>query len=213
MIEYNDILKAPMATLLSVIRSNIKLREIMDFSKIDGLSNKGLMEWYVTRRYNNPLEDLIKKEVPYDKENIDGLLYSQLSCSSNFIDYSEPLLFIQTLKILISREIVKKIFVYSPIKLPGLEDDMKLYIDKEITYLYGSFVDCLKKIPPDSTYVLSDIEKVEILNSNNKLNMNAVIVPYSYRYNYKVTDKTTLKVNFDEFLKTSVFKYGFFRAI
>lgn len=212
-IEYNDIIKAPMATLLNVIKSNKKLGEIMDFSKINKLSSKGLLEWYVTRKHINPFEDLIKPGIPYDKENIDGLLYNQLTCSKNFIDYSEPLLFMQTLKILMSREIVKKIFIYSPIKLPGLEEDVKLYLDKDVTFLYGTLEDALKKVPNDSTYVLSDIEKVNILDDCGKLNMNAILVPYSYRYNYMLTNKVEVKVNFDKLLDKCVFKYAFFKAI
>lgn len=212
-IEYNDIIKAPMFTLLSVAKNNERLKEIMDFDKIHKLSTKGLLEWYVTRKHYNPFEDLIKQEVPYDKANIDGLLYSQLSCSSKFIEYSEPLLFVQTLRVLISREIVKKIFIYSPIKLPGLEDDLKLYLDKDINFLYGELEECLKLVPNDSTYVLSDIEKVNIIDKCNKLNMSAVIIPYSYRYNYKLNSKINFKVDFDKLFEKSVFKYGFFRAI
>lgn len=212
-VEYNDIIKAPAITLLNVIRNKGKIREIMDFTPIDGLSDQGLTEWYVTRKHINPFEDLIRPEVEYDKENIDGLLYDQLKLSRNFIDYSLDLKFTQALALTISRHMVKKVFIYSPVKLPGLEEDAMSALNTEPIFLYGDFKDTLNKVPNDSTYVLSDVTKVNILDENDKLKMNGLLIPYSYRYNYLSNDKFKFKVDFEALLDKVTFKYGLFGAI
>ena len=75
------------------------------------------------------------------------------------------------------------------------------------TYTSGKFEDVISRIPRDSTFVFSDIEKVNKLHELNRLDYSSIIVCDGYRYNNK--DKNTLKIDIDELRTKAIFKIDF----
>ena len=59
----------------------------------------------------------------------------------------------------------------------------------------------------NSTFVFSDIEKVNKLHELNRLDYSSIIVCDGYRYNNK--DKNTLKIDIDELRTKAIFKIDF----
>ena len=74
----------------------------------------------------------------------------------------------------------------------------------------GKFEDLVKIIPQDSTYVFSDIEKVNDLVKMNRLNLSCVLIANGLRYNFMENDSSKLKVDLEELSKKYIFKYSFF---
>jgi hypothetical protein len=94
-----------------------------------------------------------------------------------------------------------------------IETTLKKYFSKagsKVKYMDGKFEDMVRFIPTDSTYVFSDIEKVNTLIAANKLNLSCVLIANGLRYNYTEEDSTKLKVDLKELTEKYVFKYSFF---
>ena len=78
--------------------------------------------------------------------------------------------------------------------------------------MFGDLTECLKKIPIDSTYVFSDIMKINNLIENDHINYSSFIIARDLRYNYKEDDKTKLKIDIESLSENYVFKPAFFNT-
>ena len=52
-IEYDDVLKSPMFSLLNIIKDRESVKKIFDMTEFDGLTSNELYEWYVERESKN----------------------------------------------------------------------------------------------------------------------------------------------------------------
>ena len=59
-IEYIDMVKSPYLLLLNAMRRNDKIREILKLEQVDNLDDISLYEWYINRKHQNFLIDLMK---------------------------------------------------------------------------------------------------------------------------------------------------------
>lgn len=209
-IEYNDIIKAPSIRLLQLCKLNPMLRDIMDFSIIDLLNYEGLCEWYKYRKNRNPFKELMYNNINISDDELDEILYCELNTDYRFFDYSDELVFTKALNIIIRQKLVKNILIYSEKECANIKTDINNLFGTHVFYKYGEFKNIIETIPNDTTFILSDINKVNIIKDNNKLNFSTIIIPNDYRYNK--LNMNDFKIDFVELNKDYVFKYGFITA-
>lgn len=221
-VEYYDILKAPWYILETMISQYDKLEEILDFSDIKELNLISQLEWYCNRENRNFLEDISK--VPPGAIDFDRLLDILMNSEILFTANSE-LNAAEVIRLALKKKVVKKVMVYVE---PSHDPKVNLteYVKKDVADMFsnsslvsvisGEFSKVLENVPTDTTYFLSDINKVVTMETAKHLNYASIILPYDYAYNYvfengKKTDKPL--VDFDYLAKTSTFKLNFFNAM
>lgn len=212
-VEYNDVIKIPWFALLYVIRNDENMEKFFDLTEIKDLDHQCLLEWYIHRKHRNFYKDLkIKPEFQnhIDNKFLDDLLINQLNSNDFFYKLDTELLFAQPLRILSTsqKSLVKRIVIYNENDDEYIKNDINLIFNNCAEFISGNFKEAIKSIPEDSTYVFSDISKINILAEENKLAFSDVLIANGFRYNYD--DDMKLKVDFDELSKKYVFKYEFF---
>ena len=215
-IEYHDVIAMPWFTMLAFTKNTdifsnfVKIHEIADYDI------PGLLEWYLYRKHRNVFKsigvlDNIKE--PSD-DNYNDFLNKAMHISDDLYRIPTNLKFLSTLRLLVSdSSMVKQVIIYSENDEPMIEKTLSQYFSKlgnRIKYLHGKFEDMVKIIPQDSTYVLSDIEKVDTLIKSNKASLSCILIPNGLRYNYTEDDATQLKLNLKELSDKYIFKYSFF---
>ena len=215
-IEYHDVMAMPWFTLLSMLKYNENIQEIFDLDEIESYGIGGLLEWYVYRPYRNIFMNFpVNVEIVEDPDefNYDAFLAKCIGTTRQFYEIDTNLKFVSALDILLeSPGMVKSIIFYTEYEEPALREYIKDTYGEgaKIKYFYGDFKNMLSLIPNDSTYILSDIEKVNVLVETGKINLSCILLPAGLRYNYEEDDSTKLKVDMKELLNTYVFKYNFF---
>ena len=221
-VEYYDILKTPWYILLTVIPQNEKLSHIMDFSDVKELNLISLLEWYCNRENRNFLEELSKVEpgaIDLDRL-LDVLMGSEILYTAN-----SELNTVEVIRLVLKKKLVKKVMVYAE---PSHDKSVDLlqFIKKDVGELFydnplvsvvsGEFSEVLKQVPTDTTYFLSDINKVVTMSNEKRLDYASIVIPYDYAYNFVFENgkRTNMPlVNFDHLSKTNNFKLNFFNAI
>lgn len=223
-IEFHDVIEMPWLILAYLIKKDKSIREVFKTDKISSYSVQDMFEWYIYRKHRNIFESIGLQDEAYDNMRgnmpddwYDIFLNNCMVNSQGLYMIDTKLVFYKSLNILLSDSpgMVKRIIIYSEYEEPGIKyfiDDMlkfSIYQNK-IEYIYGDFKSIISNIPNDSTYVLSDIEKINKIKEANKLNMSSILIANGLRYNYMLNDKTKLKVDIDKMKEDTVFKCSFF---
>lgn len=212
-VEYHDIIKCPWYILLSLISQNQKIKPILDLTEIEYLDSNGLFEWYCNRKNRNFLQDLaIDKNNP---EEFDKIL-SVLMNNEIFYSIDTKLNAVNSIKIAIKQRMVKNVIIYSEEENEYIRDDIKHIFGNisNIKYRHGDFREVLKDIPIDTTYMLSDFNKIIIMAEENRLNYASLVLPYDFSYNFIINDKDERVsiIDLTYLGKDHLFKYAFFNA-
>lgn len=222
-IEYDDVIKCPFFIFLNNLKENEALSTLFDLTEISDLDMDGLYEWYINRRYQNIFKCLKMREgvleTYFDNdENIfndwcDTVLYQSMDKNSYFVDYDTELNFVNTLKILMNRTLVPKYYVYTPVESNAIKNDLTKIFSKKITYVYGDLENVLRenKITANSTFVFSDLTKIQALANTGLLAYSSVIIADKYAYNYKDEDNPI--IDLEAVSKNACFKLDFFNNI
>ena len=215
-IEFHDILAMPWFVMLTFLKYNERLASIFDIEELTYYDERGLLEWYVYRKERNIFKNFRLREGIQDTKSFDydKFLSSCTSAAKEFYEIPSDLKFMEVLKILLGdKSIVKSIIIYTEYNEPPVaefvEDRFGIY-DGKVKYFHGKFKDMLSLIPNDSTYVLSDIEKVNDLVETGKIKMSSIIIPSGLRYNYEYNNAEKLKVDMEKLSEQYLFKYNFF---
>ena len=201
----------PMFVLLLILKDNESMKHVFDMSEFDSLSLPELYEWYINRRNINFLKDLplIISEETLPESFFDETLQGLLTQSDGIYSKDVELSFANVLRLVVAQEkLVKKIIVYNKEDNEYIRNDLMEMYGERVQFMHGNFRDVLELIPDDSTYVFSDINKINILADMNRLNCSSVIVAAGFRYNQ--IDSDSYKVNFKELESKFVFKHSFF---
>ena len=210
-VEYNDVIKMPQFVLLLILKDNESMKQVFDMSEFDSLSLPELYEWYINRHNINFLKDLplIIPEETLPESFFDETLQGLLTQSDEIYSKDAELSFANVLRLVVAQEkLVKKIIVYNKEDNEYIRNDLLEMYGERVQFMHGNFRDVLDLIPDDSTYVFSDINKINILADMNRLNCSSVIVAAGFRYNQ--IDSDSYKVNFKELESKFVFKHSFF---
>ena len=215
-IEYIDFIKSPYLLLLGQIRNqlrfknkNFRLQDVIDGDQIMYLNDASLYEWYINRKHQNFYLDLNKYPDKISSQEWDQLLEDQMNSFHQFYTDADFLALADTVKIISARGYVKDIIFYHPHKNNFAQQDIERAFGKKFTFM-NNFDEVLDLAKENSTYFLSDINKINIMQQKNLLKYSSVTLPIEYRYNKK--DMTNFKLDFKSLYKTDVFKLTLMRA-
>ena len=222
-IEFDDIISCPFFILLHTIKNNELFNDLFDMSEVADYSIEELYEWYVNRKQKNILMCFPVREGIVDKlfngdntsffEWCDKFLYSELDTIPELINQGTELNFYNTLKILLSKKIVKNTYIYTEYYSKTVEEYIKKEFGDNVKYVYGYMSKVIEdeKISSNSTFVVSNINNIHHLIPPNVLNLSSIVIADRYGYNYN--DEENLVVDLDSLYKEAVFKIDFFNNI
>lgn len=209
-IEYMDLIKSPYLVFLHCIRRNEKLREILKIEQIEFLDDISLYEWYINRKHQNFLVDLNRYPDQISEKDLYDLLELQLNNSPMMYEQATMLLLGERLPIMQAKKMaVKDIIIYHPHENNFAKDDLTRETNHEFTFM-NNFEEVLDKAKSNSTYFLSDIEKVITMKDKEYLKCSSVTLPVEYRYNKK--NMNDFKYDLYSLYKDIPYKLSFFRA-
>lgn len=215
--EFNDIITP---TWLAIIDHFLRVRpkeveELLDLDKVAYLDPENLIRWYATRKHRNALIDL-------KRDGVDDMLINALAIDlfdtkyayynnegKPFImNYARTLM--KTLRT--ASMIIKKFVIYV--------EQCNSEVDNFITSLYGDkidvrsgdFVSAIGDISNNSTFVFSDIYKVNGLIKAGKITGSSIILAdgYGYNYNSNPGEDEDLKVDVTKLEEELIFKFNTF---
>lgn len=209
-VEFDDIIKMPSFMYLYSITKSSTLDSIFDLTEIKNLNADELLEWYVNRKHRNFFMDIpSKNNIEITDKNRNELLIKGLSSMPELYSTYSELYFADALNTLSNEtNLIKKIVVYSDYNTPYLESYIHDNYNENIIVKMGNFIDTIKNIPNDSTFVFSDIKKVLMLEEAKKLDYSSILISNGYRYNYKNLEDFIIP--FDDIVNRHVLKYNFF---
>ena len=213
-VEYHDILKCPWYILLTVLQQNNKVQPILDLTKIEYFNTDALFEWYCNRENRNFLYDLLKPEA----SNLDmDKLLDTLMDNEIFYTIDMPLNATAAIQKVLKNKLVKKIVVYSESYSKYIEEDVKKLFSNSgnVKYRTGDLKKILKDdVPTDTTYFLSDFNKVITLADCDHLSYGSLVLPFDFEYNYCKNDKgeRTPIIDFTYLGKDHLFKLAYFNS-
>lgn len=210
-IEYHDILNIPWLSLLLITKKSKLIKELFDLGEIEHYEVDALIEWYKYRKHRNIFDEFkANKEV-----NTEAFLNSLMNApnASYFHTFDIEMPFVNATKVLIDSRYVKRIVIYSENEETGIRDFIDSHLGAtSVEYMHGDLTECLKKIPIDSTYVFSDIMKINNLIESEHINYSSFLIANDLRYNYEENDSTKFKIDIEKLLETYIFKPAYFNA-
>ncbi len=215
-VEYHDVIAMPWFTMLAFTKNTSSFNNIFKMYELANYDLMGLLEWYIYRKHRNVFKSIgtLDNMEKLPDDGYDKVLEKAMSISDDLYRIPTNLKFLSTLRLLLSDStMIKQVIIYSEKNEPMIENTLSQYFSKagsKVKYMNGNFKDLIKIIPRDSTYVLSDIEKINDLVEADKLNLSSILITNGLRYNYMESDQNKLKVDLDELSKKYLFKYSFF---
>ena len=222
-IEYHDIMRCIQFTIINFLRKNSIFKVLLDTSEIEDMTEAELYVWYISRENRNIFKNLeitssFSSLSGFDGDSnkvydfLDNFLYIELdNLPSEILNYENKLKFYDTMKTFLNMSTVKNIYIYSENYSKLIEEDVSS-IHGDIKYVYGDFKSVLEEneIKSNTTFVFSDIEKINTLVELDILKFSTILMADQYRYNYGDDDE--LKVNVEKLADDHIFKLFFYTA-
>lgn len=180
-LEYHDIVKP--VWLYAVVNLIMNDYRGLPVNIIANMPMLGILEWYLNRRYRNPLKQLDwKHQIPDDE--LDRLLRTVLEDAT--IYSLAPLLQLKTfLRVYRRQSMVFPFFVYSDEFEPGIEKDVKqIFGSIPHRYVFGDLEKAIRSTDENFTYIFSDCNKIRIASKTLSGTCAHVLLADDYRYNY-----------------------------
>lgn len=215
-VEYHDIVKAPWYILLTVLPQNKKANEVLKISELlEGMDSDALFEWYCNRQNRNFLLDIAR--LPCNQFDYDKLLSMMMEGNEIFYRVDTTLNAVPMIKKALIGKQAKSVIIYNETDNPFIRDDIKRLFGNRgsIKFLHGNFADVVKKnIPIDTTFILSDFNKVVTLADIGHLSYSSIVLPYDFAYNFIFSENGEKMpvVDFTYLGKDSMFKLNFFNS-
>lgn len=216
-IEYHDIIQSPWYVFLISAKDSELFKSLFDTFDIDNLSYDGIYEWYIHRRHINPLFDIPLNQGVFEtyfnssydvyKDTLNKLVNEEMK-NKDIVEVLGSLSFITVLNNLLAMNVVRDIVIYTKEDSDAIKDDINSLFKGKVKYVSGEFIEVLKDIPRDSTYVFSDITKIKDLEKANKLDYSSILIPVEYGYNYD--DNKEFIIDLADIAKNHIFKLNFF---
>nr|DAK52817.1 MAG TPA: hypothetical protein [Caudoviricetes sp.] len=213
-IEYNDILRPLGFDVLRVLRESDVINQFINIEPIQNISTDELYEWYVNREEANvfanfELNDNYFKDIEDRYEWLEDFLYKEID-ELKVLDYAINYSLLETIPTISNFDIIKKVFIYTERYSESIERDIKENFGSKAKYIYGDFGEVLKEnnIKDNTTYILSDIVKIEILRENDLLKFSSILLADNFGYNYDEDDEILIDV--EELVTDNIFKIFYF---
>lgn len=188
-IQYHDIIKP---VYLSAIMKLIITKENfgLPVNIISDMSILSIIEWYMNRRYLNPLKQLDYKN-KIDISELDSLMNKILSNDDSIYRLAPELSVLEMFSVYRSQQMSFPVYVYSEKYEPYIQKDIQdVFKGIKVNYFFGDLKQAIEKCDQNFTYIFSDIELLkdatEILNGT----YSHLLLARDYRYNYLDNGKT-----------------------
>lgn len=212
-IQYHDILRCPWFSVMRILKEEPPINKIFLFDEItDDIGSQ--FEWYIHRRDRYFFDSLPSAEnVKIDYKALNNLLrdiseHLLKACPDVLLQLSPVI----ALNILFQEtQLVKKVIIWEETGIRNIADDIYRLFPKANRGMFNiksgvSIYDAIKDAPKDSTYFISDINIIPVLQKEDKLSFSSIILGH-YDYNYDMkTEK--LKVDVEALEKENVFKFN-----
>lgn len=213
-IEYNDILRPLGFDVLRVLRESDIINQFINIEPIQNISNDELYEWYLNREEANvfanfELNDNYFNDIEDRYEWLEDFLYKEID-ELKVLEYAINYSFLETIPTISNFDIIKKVFIYTERYSESIEKDIKENFGSKAKYIYGDFGEVLNEnnIKDNTTYILSDIVKIEILRENDLLKFSSILLADNFGYNYDEDDEILIDV--EELVTDNIFKIFYF---
>jgi hypothetical protein len=202
-IQYHDIVKP--VYLYAVIKMLLTKTSFgLPLEIINSMSIFSLIEWYIKRRYRNPLRSLDCAKL-IDPKELDDLLANILKSDSSIYSVSPSLNVRKMLSIYRRQHMSFPIYVYNQEEDPHIISDCKeVFPGLPVRCIFGNLRDAIAKCDQNFTYILSDIELVKELAKILLGTCSHILLAKEYRYNY-IDNCDTFKYNLIELGRTHPF--------
>ena len=219
-IEYNDIIRCTGFALLQLVHDSDELRKVFDTSDVYGLTPDELYEWYINRKDINIFKNFKVNSEFYDNNFnsdeeyisfLDDFQDDEISALLQFND-NYRLKFFKAALTMSDSNATKDVYIYTERNIDNINDDIKRNFNSRVKYVYGDFETVLKEnnITRNSSFVFSDINKIEKLNNAGLLPYSSILLGEYYGYNYD--ENGAPKVDIDKLADNNIFKMYFFNA-
>ncbi len=215
--EFNDIISP---TWLSILVHIISIKPSMilnyiDISSIENMSGNELLRWYVIRKNRNVLIDLKKDNISDHDVNMiaaklfeEKFAYFDIDNNPYLLSYAYTLL--NTMKV--ASVFIKKFVIYVEQCNDAVDNFITSIFGNKVSIRSGDLVSALYDIPNDSTFVFSDVYKINALVQAKKIHGSSIILADGFGYNYKSIpgNDDDLKVDINALLKVYDFQFNTF---
>ena len=187
-LQYHDIVKPIyLYAILKMIAMDASYG--LPLNIVSKMSMLSLIEWYVKRRYINPLRCLDPLKIIDPKETDD--LMNRLLSDGTIHKLSSGLNIELMMDVYRKQNMQFPIYVYSKEEDPNIEKDCKdVFSGIGAKYVYGDLKTVVSKCDQNFTYILSDIEMLKELCGILYGTYSHILLAREYRYNYKDSCKT-----------------------
>jgi len=188
-LQYHDIVKP--AYLYAIIKMAITNETYgLPINIIKDFSILSIIEWYINRRYKNPLQCLDFNH-SIEPEYLDELLYKILIDDSSIYKYSPVLNINKMMHVYRRQHMMFPIYVYSEKEEPYIKEDCKsIFQGIQFKYLHGDLRKAIESCDQNFTYIFSDIDLVKEATQILTGTCSHILLSNEYRYNYKDNCKT-----------------------
>lgn len=207
-IEYHDIVKP--VYLYAIIKMILTKESFgLPIEIISNMSILSIIEWYVNRRWRNPLKCLDYANI-IEINKLDDLLQSMILNDTSLYDISPPLNIERILSVYNKQHMSFPIYIYSEKEEPYIKEDCKkVFSGITIKYVFGDLKESIKKCDQNFTYIFSNIELAKNAAEILLGTCSHILVAGDYRYNY-IDNKNTFKYDLKElavshpYIRTSI---------
>ena len=202
-IQYHDIVKP--TQLYAVIKMIITGESLgLPIDILKGFSPISIIEWYINRRFKNPLQCLDFNH-SIDPNELDKLMYNILINDDSIYKYSPALNIKRMLSVYRQQHMSFPIYIYSENEEPYIPCDCKeIFQGINVKYLYGDLKSAIKSCDQNFTYIFSDIELVKNVADILIGTYSHILLAGEYRYNY-IDDGKAFKYNLKDIALTHPF--------
>ena len=188
-VQYHDVIKP--AYLYAIFKLMLDDNKFgLPLYLLNNMSVPSLIEWYVNRRYINPLKQLDYDNL-IDENELDIFLYDYMKNDSSIYQMAPMLNFYRMINVYRSQYMSFPIYVYSEMEEPGIQSDIDIgFAGTNHQYLHGSLKDCIAKCDENFTYIFSDVEGFKIACDLLDGRYAHLLLARDYRYNYIDGHKT-----------------------
>jgi hypothetical protein len=183
-LQYHDVVKPTYLTVifkLLMSRGDVGL----PLDSLRRLSIQSLIEWYLRRRYWNPLRSLDYQGL-YSEKELDELLLYILNSDDSLYSLSPTMNVHHLLSVYAKQRMNFPVYVYTEAHEPNIHQDAKtLFPGINTIYLHGPIEEVLIKCDQNFTYMIADIELYQRLVKALEGTCSHLLLANDYRYNYR----------------------------
>lgn len=202
-LQYHDVIKP--VYLYAIIQMMMTGQTYgLPINIIQRMSIVSIIEWYVHRRFKNPLKQLDFAD-KIDPIFLDEIMQKILTNDRSIYRISPVLNIGRMMHVYKSQHMSFPVYIYSESEEPAIAADCdRVFSGIEHHYVYGDIKDAISRCDQNFTYIFSDIELVKKSAEVLVGTCSHILLTRDYRYNY-VDNYKTLKYDIKDIAATHPF--------